>query len=76
MIIEVELDYSLLLAKLEERKLTDAQIYKKWGIPRKTLYNIKHGNGITVETLAKLAYILDASMDELVTLKYNEVDVD
>lgn len=75
MIIKVDLDYSPLLAKLEDRKLTDAQIFKKWGIPRKTLYNIRHGNGITVETLARFAYILDANMDELVILKYKEVDV-
>lgn len=74
MILKAEIDYSPLLNKLEKNNLTDARIYKLWGIQRKTLYNIKHGNGITVDTLAKIGYILETPINELVNIKITEIE--
>ena len=74
MILKAEIDYSPLLSELEKNNLTDAKIYKLWGIQRKTLYNIKHGNGITVDTLAKLGYILETPINELVNIKITEIE--
>ena len=71
--IKVEIDYSPLLMKLEERKLSGYKL-AYYGIPHKTTYNIKQGKIITLETLAKFAYILDCSISDLVILQYTVQD--
>ena len=67
--INVEMDYSPLLTKLEERNLSGYKL-ADFGIPHKTVYNIKQGKIITLETLAKFAYVLDCSISDLVNLQY------
>lgn len=71
--IGVQLDYTPLLEKLKEKNLTGYQL-TSYGIPHKTLYNIKNGKIITLETLAKLAYILDCEINELVKFEYKIID--
>ncbi|MGO5544284.1 helix-turn-helix domain-containing protein [Blautia sp. HCP3S3_H10_1] len=66
--INVEIDYSPLLTKLEKRNLSGYKL-TDFGIPHKTIYNIKQGKIVTIETLAKFAYILDCSISDLVILK-------
>lgn len=60
------IDYAPLLKKLEEKKLTSYQLEHQWGIPNKTIYNIRQGKIITIETLAKLAFILNTDIGQLV----------
>lgn len=44
---------------------------KRYQISHKTLYNVKHGKMITLETLAKLAYILECNnIGDLVQFNY------
>ena len=62
--IGVQPDYTPLLKKL--KKNITGYTLTSCGIPHKTLYNIKNGKIITVETLAKLAYILSCEINELV----------
>ena len=68
--VNVRMDYTPLLTKLKEKQIS---VYKlvEYGIPHKTLYNIRQGKIITVETLAKFAYILDCNISDLVRFEYN-----
>ena len=68
--IGVQVNYTLLLEKLEERKISSYQLSKDYQIPHKTLYNVKHGKMITLETLAKLAYVLECNIGDLVQFEY------
>lgn len=71
--ISVQPDYTPLLERLQEKGITGYQL-TNYGIPHKTLYNIKNNKIITVETLAKLAYILDCEINELVKFEYTIMD--
>ena len=53
--IAVHVDYTSLLKKLNEKGITGYTLSKRYQISHKTLYNVKHGKMITLETLAKLA---------------------
>ena len=68
--IGVQIDYTPLLEKLKEKHISGYQLIS-YGIPHKTLYNIRNGKIITVETLAKLAYILGCEINELVRFQYD-----
>lgn len=67
------IDYTPLINKLEERKLTSYQLEHQWGIPNKTIYNIRQGKIVTIETLAKLAYILDTDIGQLVNFQISVI---
>ncbi|WP_373217869.1 helix-turn-helix domain-containing protein [Ruminococcus sp. 5_1_39BFAA] len=71
--IQVQLDYSPLLERMREKNITGYQL-ANYGIPHKTLYNIRNGKIITLETLAKLAYVLDCEINELVRFEYTIID--
>lgn len=68
------IDYTPLLNKLEEKRLTSYQLEHQWGIPNKTIYNIRQGKIVTIETLAKLAYILDTDIGQLVNFQISVID--
>lgn len=68
------IDYTPLLNMLEEKKLTSYQLEHQWGIPNKTIYNIRQGKIITIETLAKLAYILNTDIGQLVNFQISVID--
>ena len=67
--INVEIDYTPLQEKLKEKNISGYKL-AAYGIPHKTMYNIRQGKIITLETLAKFAYILDCSISDLVNLQY------
>ena len=69
--IAVHVDYTSLLKKLNEKGITGYTLSKKYQISHKTLYNVKHGKMITLETLAKLSYILECNnIGDLVQFNY------
>ncbi len=68
--IGVQVNYTLLLEKLKERNISSYQLSKDYKIPHKTIYNVCHGKMITLETLAKLAYVLNCNIGELVQFEY------
>ena len=71
--VNVQIDYTPLLTKLNEKQISGYKL-AEYGSPHKTLYNIRQGKIITVETLAKLAYILNCSINDLVKFDYNITD--
>ena len=71
--VNVQIDYTPLLTKLNEKQISGYKL-AEYGIPHKTSYNIRQGKIITVETLAKLAYILNCSINDLVKFDYNITD--
>lgn len=71
--IGVEIDYSPLLSKLNKSNISGYKL-ADYGIPHKTMYNIKQGKIITLETLAKFAYILNCNISDLVILKYTVIN--
>ena len=70
MIINVQIDYTQLLDRLDQQGISGYKLIT-YGIPHKTLYNIRNGKIITIETLAKLAYILDCNINDLVLFQYD-----
>lgn len=72
--IKTQIDYSPLLKIIREQNLSENEIFKQWNIPRKTFYNIRHGRGITVDTLARLSIILNKEINQLVTVAYEIID--
>lgn len=71
--INVRMDYTPLLTKLNEKRISGYKLVE-YGVPHKTLYNIRQGKIITLETLAKFAYILDCNISDLVTFEYDIKD--
>lgn len=69
--IGVQVNYTLLLEKLKERKISSYQLAKEYQIPHKTIYNVRCNKMITLETLAKLAYVLNCNIGDLVQFEYN-----
>ena len=72
--ITVSVSYEPLFRQLKERDLSPYQISKEWGIPQKTFYNMKKNRFVTIETLAKLAHILDSDIDDLIILSLEEYE--
>lgn len=69
--IGVQVNYTLLLEKLKERNISSYQLSKEYQIPHKTIYNVRCNRMITLETLAKLAYVLNCNIGDLVQFEYN-----
>lgn len=72
--IKIKINYTPLLNTIKEQNLSENEIFKQWNIPRKTFYNIRHGRGITVDTLARLSIILNKEINQLVTFTYDIID--
>lgn len=71
--IEVIVDYTPLLKRMDEKNYTDYKM-KKYGIHHKTFYNIRQGKIITIETLAKIAFVLECEINDLVKFEYKIID--
>ena len=72
--LKVRVDYTPLKDAIEEFELSENQIFKQWGIQRKTFFNIRHGQGLTVDTLARLSVILNKDISQLVDITYDIID--
>lgn len=72
--LKVRVDYTPLKEAIEEFKLSENQIFKQWGIQRKTFFNIRHGQGLTVDTLARLSVILNKDISQLVDITYDIIE--
>ena len=72
--IRIKINYTPLLNIIKEQNLSENEIFKQWGIPRKTFYNIRNERGITVDTLARLSIILNKEINQLVTFTYDIID--
>lgn len=72
--VKVEVDYTPLLNIIKEQNLSENEIFKNWNIPRKTFYNLRHGRGITVDTLARLSVILEKDINQLININYQTIE--
>ena len=72
--LKVRVDYTPLKEAIEEFELSENQIFKQSGFQRKTFFNIRHGQGLTVDTLARLSVILNKDISQLVNITYDIID--
>ncbi len=54
----------LLFALIDERNLTDPEVYKAANVGRKTFSDIRHGKIPTKKTIIKIIFALEVSSDE------------
>ena len=54
----------LLFALIDERNLTDPEVYKAANVGRKTFSDIRHGKIPTKKTIIKIIFALEVSLNE------------
>lgn len=60
-------DYSPLWKTMETQNITTYTLISKYGINPRTINNLKHNKGITVDTLEKLCKILNCTANDILT---------
>lgn len=60
-------DYSPLWQTMKEKNITTYALINKHGINTRTVNNLKHNKGITVDTLEKLCKILNCQPNDILT---------
>ena len=59
--------YENLWVTMEKRNVTTYTLIHKYGINPRTINNLKHNKGITVDTLGRLCDILDCTPNDVIT---------
>lgn len=59
-------NYEPLWQTMKEKGVTTYILIEKHGINSRTIYNLKHNKGITVDTLEKLCKILRCTPNEVI----------
>ena len=60
-------NYSPLWQTMKEKNVTTYTLINKHGINTRTINNLKHNKGITVDTLERLCKILDCTPNDIIT---------
>lgn len=60
-------DYSPLWKTMEKQNITTYTLITKYGINPRTINNLKHNKGITVDTLERLCKILNCTANDVLT---------
>lgn len=60
------------MKKMEIENITTYTLINKWGINPRTVNNLKHNKGITVDTLEKLCKILNCKPNDILEFVDNE----
>lgn len=63
--------YEPLWETMKKRNITTYTLIYKYGFNPRTLNNLKHDKGITVDTLEKLCKILNCTPNDIITFKDN-----
>lgn len=71
MVIEM-VSYRPLWEKMKSKNITTYTLINKWGINPRTVNNLKHNKGITVDTLEKLCAILNCTPNDIIEFVDNE----
>ena len=59
--------YKNLWMTMEKRNITTYALIHKYGINPRTINNLKHDKGITVDTLGRLCEILDCTPNDIIS---------
>lgn len=62
----LKVTYNPLWRTMEEKGITTYALINKFGIPSKTIYNLKHNKNISTQTLGDLCEILDCTPNDVV----------
>ena len=62
-------DYSPLWQTMKEKNITTYALINKHGINTRTINNLKHNKGITVDTLEKLCKILNCQPNDIIAFR-------
>lgn len=57
---------------MESKNITTYTLINKWGINPRTINNLKHNKGITVDTLERLCKILNCKPNDVLEFVDNE----
>lgn len=57
---------------MESENITTYTLINKWGINPRTINNLKHNKGITVDTLERLCKILNCTPNDVLEFVDNE----
>lgn len=57
---------------MESKNITTYTLINKWGINPRTINNLKHNKGITVDTLERLCKILNCTPNDVLEFVDNE----
>lgn len=60
------ISYAPLFKTIKEKSISTYALIYKHGINSRTIYNIKHGQGISTYTLEKLCQILDCTPNDVI----------
>ena len=64
--------YRPLWEKMESENITTYTLINKWSIKPRTINNLKHNKGITVDTLERLCKILNCTPNDVLEFVDNE----
>lgn len=62
-------DYSPLWRTMEQRGITTYSLITKYNFNPRTINNLKHNKGITVDTLEKLCTVLNCTPNDVLIFK-------
>lgn len=62
-------DYSPLWRTMEQRGITTYTLITKYNFNPRTINNLKHNKGITVDTLEKLCTVLNCTPNDVLIFK-------
>lgn len=65
MVVEM-VSYRPLWEKMKQENITTYALINSWGINPRTINNLKHNKGITVDTLERLCKILNCTPNDII----------
>lgn len=65
MVVEM-ISYRPLWERMKQENITTYTLINNWGINPRTINNLKHNKGITVDTLEKLCKILNCTPNDII----------
>lgn len=65
MVVEM-VSYRPLWERMQQENVTTYTLINKWGFNPRTINNLKHNKGITVDTLERLCKILNCTPNDII----------
>lgn len=68
---KAKFSYEPLWETMRNRKISTYELTEKRGFNKVTLYHLKKGDNVTVETLADLCKIIDCRIEDVVRIEFD-----